>query len=306
MKSMIVALLAVMALSSVAEAKPRWVKAKIIGKPTSAVIEFDAPDTAIDNTEPLPYYTQAPALPNTELGLLHQLVSRGDVGDTSLGVIPPTPGLLRSGRYPPVPKVEPARPLTPSCSGANVALAAKWLSWKYMSHQPKPIPYSQPTRQFGPDAKASDCSSFVQTALEIAGCGKLFGRSRAQTQAMRDVIKKLGGGYHQNPRVGDLVMWAEKTSGHVGVVFEDESKCGAGKASLIAMGHAGGQYTGCISIKAGFPARGAGAFWGFWTIPAAAFKASESRLVLPFNTLPPTPEPEKTPAPVKSVPSKRR
>lgn len=111
----------------------------------------------------------------------------------------------------------------------------------------------------------SDCSSFVQTVFEQAGSPNYFGRGKAQTGAMRAVIKAKGGGYTKTPKLGDIVMWQKGSTGHVGIIAE---VCPGGKAKLIAMGSKGPAPTRCLTWQemTRYGLGGAAGFLGFWTV----------------------------------------
>jgi len=162
----------------------------------------------------------------------------------------------------------PATPIPAGGIGATLATAANKVCASY--HASRAV-YSQPRRQFGMSVKFSDCSSFVQSVFEQAGYPDLFGRANAQTSAMRGIIQKRGGGYHKNAQLGDIVMWAAGSTGHVGIITK---VCTPTTYQLTAMGNHG---CGPYPLGAGSPcmtwqqmtAYGEGGlkgFQGYWTV----------------------------------------
>jgi hypothetical protein len=136
----------------------------------------------------------------------------------------------------------------------------------------------QPGGRDWQDYTLSDCSKFVQWTLEEAGQGSLFGRERATTALMQQVIQEMskdGGGLRSdNPRIGDIMMWG----GHVGIVtdvgIENKIPC----LEFAAMGGKGASLTGTYTDKKGqrkfwlkvsdVPSNaklGSGGFLGYWT-----------------------------------------
>jgi hypothetical protein len=147
--------------------------------------------------------------------------------------------------------------------GAKVAAKAKALVDVYNT---KPVTvYDQAKRSFGGHPTYADCSSFVESVLENSDYGCLFGRQKARTQLMRDVIAVRGGGYHTGkPKVGDVMMWASGASGHVAIVVKD---CGGGKIQMAHMGSHGARVSACYTINALklWGNGGVKGFKGFWT-----------------------------------------
>jgi hypothetical protein len=125
--------------------------------------------------------------------------------------------------------------------------------------------------------KISDCTKFVQWALEGAGEGKLFGRPTATTSGMTSIIQKLTTDHKPafrktDPKVGDIMMWG----GHVGIVYEVVDKQGTKYLIYADMGRHGANLEGINSagvlwLKATDTAKigsmGDGGFLGFWTPP---------------------------------------
>jgi len=104
--------------------------------------------------------------------------------------------------------------------------------------------------------------------MEQAGYSTLFGRANAQTQAMRNIIARRGGGYHKNAQLGDIVMWQAGSTGHVGIITK---VCTPTTFQLTAMGNHGcGPYPlagGCMTWQqmTAYGEGGARGFLGYWT-----------------------------------------
>lgn len=131
------------------------------------------------------------------------------------------------------------------------------------------------------NTKISDCTKFVQWALESAGEPELFGRKSATTTMMQSIIQKLQVDEKPpfrftNPKAGDIMMWG----GHVGIVYEVVNKKGTDYLVFAHMGTHGASLIGKSAtqakddvywLKAGNTAQidgmGNGAFLGFWTPP---------------------------------------
>jgi len=146
--------------------------------------------------------------------------------------------------------------------GQKLAEAATALCKSYHSQG---VTYSQPKRSFGEKVRFSDCSSFVQSTFEKAGFASFWGgRGCAQTGCMRGKIASKGGGYHKNAQLGDVVMWQEGATGHVGIITKVASPT---MFELTAMGNHGcgpyGPMTWQTMTRYG--AGGAAGFKGYWT-----------------------------------------
>jgi len=136
-------------------------------------------------------------------------------------------------------------------AGAVVAKALQYQS----TYQRNGVRYSQPNRQYGINAKFSDCSSYVTSILEDTGFDCLF-RAGRYTGYMNPQIRARGG-YSQVAKAGDLVMWG----GHTGIVTK---VCGAGQYQMTAMGNSGARVTPCLTPSQ-MAAWGSGGWLGFWT-----------------------------------------
>jgi len=137
-------------------------------------------------------------------------------------------------------------PDDPDCSlclstydGQCVSQWAQYIGTKYNDAHVK---YNQAKRQFGLDAKFSDCSSYTSTVLRSAGYECFLKALEHQTTLyFRTVERKLVGklpncgGFHlDKPQVGDLMNWEHGTTGHIGIIVdvnEDRSK-----VRFVAMG----------------------------------------------------------------------
>jgi len=137
-------------------------------------------------------------------------------------------------------------------NGQKVADRAKAYQAEYARRH---VTYSQPNRQFGFNAKYSDCSSFVTSILDDTGYLCLF-RAGRYTAYMNARIKERGG-YLQTAKVGDLVMWG----GHTGLVTE---VCDSTHYTMIAMGDSGAAIAKCKTV-AQLKSWGSGGWLGFWT-----------------------------------------
>jgi len=137
-------------------------------------------------------------------------------------------------------------------NGAKLASTASSWQQHYAANK---VTYSQPLRQYGYNAKKADCSSFVTSVLESIGYDCLFADGR-NTGAMKPKMVARGG-FHQVPKLGDIVMWG----GHTGIVVQI---CAGGKAAMVAMGNSGCRNTGCITV-ASMKQWGSGGWLGFWT-----------------------------------------
>jgi len=159
-----------------------------------------------------------------------------------------------------------AAPVAPviNTNGMGAKLAATALS-VCANYHASGATYSQPRRQFGLNVKFSDCSSFVETVFEQAGYPTFWGgRGGAQTAAMRSVIAKKGGGYHKNAQLGDVVMWASGSSGHVGIITK---VCSPTTFQLVAMGNHGCGPQVCMTWQkmTAWGEGGMAGFQGYWT-----------------------------------------
>jgi peptidoglycan hydrolase-like protein with peptidoglycan-binding domain len=128
------------------------------------------------------------------------------------------------------------------------------------TYQKNGVKYSQSKRQFGLNAKFSDCSSAVNTILSEAGLVDRL--SSTNTRAMRSEIMAKGGSFRKdNPLPGDIMMWG----GHVTIVTKIEG-------GFIHFAHMGvsGPRIGRVRLSGNkLPSEnvwGAGGFIGFWTI----------------------------------------
>jgi hypothetical protein len=138
--------------------------------------------------------------------------------------------------------------------------------------------YKQEPQRDWQNEKLSDCSKFVQWALEASGEGELFGRKNARTSAMREIITKLSVEDKipfrmTDPKVGDILMW----EGHVGIATEVVQRKDVQYLVFAHMGSSGPRLIGKSEssqdpsywLKANDLAKidgmGAGAFLGFWT-----------------------------------------
>jgi len=139
-------------------------------------------------------------------------------------------------------------------NGATLASRALAYQQAYRSHG---VTYSQPSRQFGasPPVQRADCSSFVNSVLDSLGWDCLF-KSGQYTGAMNPIMVQRGG-FHQVPKLGDIVMW----SSHTGIIVQ---VCSGGLARMVAMGSHGAGDTGCISVNS-MKGWGSGTWNGFWT-----------------------------------------
>jgi len=94
--------------------------------------------------------------------------------------------------------------------------------------------------------------------MDAAGYGCVFANGR-YTAAMKPIIAKRGG-FSQSAKTGDVIMWG----GHFGIVVKGNEVCGAGQASMVAMGTHGCKESGCLSNSA-LNHWGSGGFLGYWT-----------------------------------------
>jgi len=203
--------------------------------------------------------TSTTTAPVVELARTTNVACVGGVGIPSEAHEFPLPAVWPAGQY------DVHGSCMASFNPTRLAQAAMAVQYAYCTRHPR-VAYSQPQRGFGevPIPAHSDCSSFVQTILEKAGYGCLFGREKATTSAMRDVIRLRGGRYHQTPRVGDVMMWASGESGHVAIVVE---VCPHDKYKIAAMESKGPSLIGCLSVSklARYGLGGASGLQGFWT-----------------------------------------
>jgi peptidoglycan hydrolase-like protein with peptidoglycan-binding domain len=122
------------------------------------------------------------------------------------------------------------------------------------------VKYSQTKRQFGADAKYSDCSATVATILNLANYGHLL--KSTNTRGMRAEIAAKGGEFRKdNPKPGDIMMWG----GHVTLVVEVKNNT----VHFAHMGNSGARIgsarltNNTLNIESTW---GSGGFIGFWTI----------------------------------------
>jgi hypothetical protein len=139
--------------------------------------------------------------------------------------------------------------------------------------------YKQEKPRDWKNEKLADCTKFVQWALEASGEGELFGRGKAVTSMMQEIIRKLSVEDKvpfrlTDPKVGDILMWG----GHVGIATEVVEQKGTQHLVFAHMGgDSGARLIGKSDsakgpvywLKANDSAKidsmGAGAFLGFWT-----------------------------------------
>lgn len=122
------------------------------------------------------------------------------------------------------------------------------------------VKYSQTKRQFGADAKYSDCSTTVATILNLANYSNLL--KSTNTRAMRAEITAKGGKFRKdNPKPGDIMMWG----GHVTLVVEVKNNI----VHFAHMGNSGARIgsarltNNTLNMESTW---GSGGFIGFWTI----------------------------------------
>jgi len=123
------------------------------------------------------------------------------------------------------------------------------------------ITYSQPNRSFGPNPKTkqNDCSGFVTSILDSLQYNCLWPTTGTRnTRDMKTAMVQRGG-FHQTPKIGDIVMW----SGHTGIITARDD-CPKGKYELVAMGSHGAKTSGCQTIEK-LKTWGSGTWLGFWT-----------------------------------------
>jgi len=137
-------------------------------------------------------------------------------------------------------------------NGAAVAAKAKTYQQNYKS---RGVKYSQPEREFGINAKFSDCSSFVTSILADTGFDCLFAGGRYTAYMNKQI--RLRGNYKQTAVAGDVVMWGS----HTGLIVEN---CGGGRYTMVAMGLHGAGLAKCQTVRS-LKAWGSGGWLGFWT-----------------------------------------
>ena len=139
----------------------------------------------------------------------------------------------------------------------NVVQSAKNVIETYRKNE---VQYSQAKRQFGIDAKFSDCSATVHTILKLSNA--LHVLSSTNTSAMRREIANKGGQFRKtNPKVSDIMMWG----GHVTIVTEVKNDT----VFFAHMGNSGARI-GAVRLDNNKLSRenvwGSGGFIGFWSI----------------------------------------
>jgi hypothetical protein len=168
-----------------------------------------------------------------------------------------TPTTADGAATAPRPILKSALPSTASACLRNyngAAVAARAASYQ-STYKARGVKYSQPKREFGINAKYSDCSSFVTSILADTGFNCLFASGR-YTAFMNQQIR-VRGGYSQTAKVGDIVMWGS----HTGLIVK---QCSATTWSMVAMGNSGAGRAECKTV-AGLKSWGSGGWLGFWT-----------------------------------------
>jgi hypothetical protein len=176
-------------------------------------------------------------------------------------IIPaPIPAPLPAGVVPPAPARPVLKAVAPASAGNclrnyNAAAAGAKAATYQSTYKARGVKYNQQLRQFGINAKYSDCSSFVFSVLDDLNMGCLFTNGR-YTAYMNEQIAARGG-YKQIAKVGDIVMWGS----HTGMIVR---VCSPTTFSMVAMGNSGAGRAECKTV-AQLKSWGSGGWKGFWT-----------------------------------------